>query len=88
MSSKEACAWAIGWICQVAVIVFEVYWCYRWWDTGGIIVGLLGGPIIALFFPFLYWYKEGFSFLYFGLWVIGIMAFTYAAALKSLRERY
>lgn len=86
MSLSEGVAWAIGGLCQIAILVFEVYWCYKWWDTGGLVVGILGGPIIALVFPFLFWIKEGFSLLYFGLWTAGIVVLTYAGVLKKLRE--
>lgn len=87
MSVGEGIGQAVGWICQTTVLVFEVYWCYQWWDTEGLVVGILGGPIIAFVFPFLYWFKEGFSLLYVSLWIVGIIAFAYANALKRLRER-
>lgn len=86
MRTCEAVAWFIGWSCQIAVIVFEVIWCYRWWGYDGLVIGILGGPVIGFLFPFLYWFKEGFSWFYFGLWVIGLTALTYAQVLKRLRE--
>lgn len=83
MGTPAIISCVVGWICQIAVIVLEVYWCVVWWDTGGLIMGILGGPVIAVIFPSLYWYKQGLSGLYLLLWGAGLAAFTYAGARRS-----
>jgi hypothetical protein len=74
----------LGWLCQLTAIGFEIYWCAHWWGSNGLAAGILGGPIIALVFPFLYWFKEGFSLFYFGLWFVGVFSFAFARVLKEV----
>lgn len=39
------------------------------WGVGGLIVSVVVFPL-AILFPFIYLYMEGFSFFYFGLWAL------------------
>jgi len=59
----------VGFVSGVLMIVFETYWFIRWWGmTAGLISLFI--PPLAVLFPFVYWFKEGFSLLYFILWVL------------------
>jgi len=62
----------IGYISGFLMIVFEIYWFFRWWGLIGAIAGVMIFPI-AVLFPFIYFFKEGFSLFYFVVWGLGII---------------
>ena len=62
----------IGYISGFLMIVFEIYWFFRWWGLIGAIAGLVIFPL-AVLFPFIYLFKEGFSLFYFAVWALGII---------------
>lgn len=70
---------AIFLVSGLAMYVFEVMWFARWWDSFGLLVGIIAPPIAAAF-PFIYLAKEGFSLLYFSVWAAGIGGALLASA--------
>ncbi len=59
--------------------ISEVVYFARWWDLIGIIVSVFIPPI-AVFFPLIFWVKEGsFPTLYFIIWVAGIVGLVLAS---------
>jgi len=64
---------AIGYICGFLMFIFEIYWFFRWWGLTGAIAGVMFFPL-AVLFPFIYLFVEGFSLFYFGLWAVGLIA--------------
>ena len=73
----------IMWIGSGLILyVFEVIWFYRWWGDIGAVVGILVPPV-AIVFPFLFLLKEGFSGLYFGAWVLGILGLVVSVSGRS-----
>lgn len=75
-------------LCNVAWFVsglltfgFYVYWCFKWWGAIGAVAAVLVAPL-CIAFPFIYLAKEGFSFFFFGVWGIGILALMLAGALR------
>lgn len=63
---------AIGIISGFLMVAFEIYWFLRWWGLIGVIAGVMMFPL-AVLFPFIYLFKEGFSFFYFGVWALGLV---------------
>ena len=59
-------------VAATVMFLAEVTYCYRWWGTSGIFLGIVTGPIFIVAFPFILYFKEGFSLLYFGAWAAGL----------------
>lgn len=68
--------WSYVVLVGAAVIMYglQVMWFTMWWGSAGALVGFYV-PFLVVVFPFIYLLKEGFSFIYFGLLAIGIIAF-------------
>jgi hypothetical protein len=65
------------------LFIAEVVWCYRWWGDAGVLIGIFGGPIITVAFPFMLLLKQGFSAFYFGVWGIGLLGIFIAGSAKK-----
>ena len=62
----------IGIISGFLMFAFEIYWFFLWYGLTGAIAGVVFFPL-AILFPFIYLFKEGFSLFYFGVWALGII---------------
>jgi hypothetical protein len=66
-------AGAVLWgLSGLALVGFQIYWFYHWWGNLGVLAGFLLASL-SVAFPFLYLFKEGFSLLYFGIWLAGMV---------------
>ncbi|MCX6757620.1 MAG: hypothetical protein NTZ44_01935 [Candidatus Nomurabacteria bacterium] len=62
----------------LALCIIELHFFYVWWNIG-LFIGIFLSPIIAPFFPFIYWFKEGtFPVFYFIIWGVGIATFIFS----------
>ena len=52
---------------------FQTIWFNEWWSTTGLLASIMLPPVVAAF-PFIYVAKEGFDALYFGAWMVGLVA--------------
>lgn len=62
----------IGYISGFLMFICVIYWFFRWWGLGGAIAGVMFFPL-AVLFPFIYLFIEGFSLFYFGLWAVSLI---------------
>ncbi len=60
-------------ISGVVMFIAELMYCLKWWGGAGLLIGIFGGPIITVLFPFILLAKEGFSLFYFGTWAVGLV---------------
>lgn len=54
------------------MLLFEFYWFHQWWGGVGVVVAFVAPPVAAAF-PVVYLFMEGWSWLYFGLWGVGMV---------------
>jgi hypothetical protein len=64
---------AIAIVCGLIMVGLEIYWFFAWWGLIGAAIAVFIFPL-AVAFPFIYWYLEGFPILYFLLWGLALFA--------------
>ena len=66
----------------IAMFLFQLYWFTSWWGVIGLLIAVGIAPGAAIF-PFVFFLFEGFSLLYFGMWILGFAGGLLGAALSS-----
>lgn len=71
--------WLVGGA-SLFMFVVECYWMATWFGAGGLLLGVLLGPVISVVFPLLWLVMGGVPDLSFVVWGVGFLGYFFLGA--------